>query len=83
MSMRSGQPKETCLDGIAFLHRTAGDGSITQPESTNPGFEERWNALKEHIESEAAEKMKQPARTSGLWQFNPEQNYLLFKPSSR
>lgn len=83
MSIRSGWGKETCLDEIEFMHRITGDGSITDSASTHPGFEERWQALKQYAESEKAATSIQSGAgvTRGTWTFDPQLNVLIFQPS--
>lgn len=85
MTVRSGWDTEACLGEIEFMHRTLGDGSITDPESSHPGFEERWQALKQYAESDKAATSIQNGGgvTRGTWSFDPQLNVLMFQPSQR
>ena len=48
MLARAGYPDRICEQGLMFFHRSVGDGSITEPESTHPGYEERLAAMRAH-----------------------------------
>jgi hypothetical protein len=36
---------------LEFMARSIGDGSITEPESSHPGYEERLAALRAHYDA--------------------------------
>ena len=46
MLSRAGYPGRVCQQELEFMHRSVGDGSITEPESTHPGYEERLKATR-------------------------------------
>ena len=57
----TGYPAHICQQELEFMARSIGDGSITEPESTHPGYEERLAAMRAHYD--AIEK-KPPAPES-------------------
>lgn len=51
MLARAGFPGRVCEQDLAFMARSVGDGSITEPESTHPGYEERLAAMRAHYDA--------------------------------
>ena len=62
MLARAGYPARICQHELEFMARSVGDGSITEPESTHPGYEERLAALRAHYD--AMEKQPPAAEPS-------------------
>ena len=83
MMTRAGYPEETCLEALDFLHKSSGDGSVTKPKDTHPGYTERIAALKAVIDSPQKTFMDRKESTEGIWLYKPTMNYLQFSPISR
>lgn len=83
MMTRAGYPEGTCLEGLDFLHKSSGDGSITKPKDTHPGYTDRIAALKAAIDSPQKTFMDRKESTEGVWLYKPDMNYLKFSPISR
>ena len=62
MLARAGYPARVCQHELAFMARSVGDGSITEPDATHPGYEERLAAMRAHYD--AMEKHPPAAETS-------------------
>ncbi len=62
MLARAGYPARICQQELEFMARSVGNGSITEPESTHPGYEERLAALRAHYD--AMEKQPPAAEPS-------------------
>ena len=62
MLARAGYPVRVCQHELAFMARSVGDGSITEPDATHPGYEERLAAMRAHYD--AMEKHPPAAETS-------------------
>lgn len=45
MMARAGYKGRICIDDLVFLHKSSGDGSATEPDSTHPGYDERIKEL--------------------------------------
>ena len=80
---RAGYPETTCLEALDFLHKSTGDGSITSPEDSHPGYDERMEALKSYIASSNKEFMNTEGSTSGVWSYRSDMNFLKFSPIPR
>lgn len=79
MTVRAGYPADTCEQDLRFLHRSSGNGGVTEPDSSHPGLQERIEKLNAYIagkpEGPAAE-----APTNGRWSYDSELNLLRFQP---
>jgi len=62
MLARAGYPARICQHELEFMARSVGDASITESESTHPGYEERLAALRAHYD--AMEKQPPAAEPS-------------------
>ena len=62
MLARAGYPARVCQHELAFMARSVGDGSITEPDATHPGYEERLAAMRVHYD--VLEKQPPAAQTS-------------------
>ena len=76
-------PKDTCVKALDFLHKTSGDGSITSPNDTHPGYSDRLSALQKYMNESTPEDAAEKNGTEGVWLYKPEMNYLKFSPVSR
>jgi hypothetical protein len=78
---RAGYGGRICLDALNFAHKSSGDGSATEPNSTHPGYDDRIKAITKfyaHLEKHP------PAKTSstpGQFHYSPADNLLSFTPS--
>ena len=79
----AGYPKDTCVKALDFLHKTSGDGSITSPSDTHPGYSDRLSALQEYMNESAPADAAEKNGTEGVWLYKPEMNYLKFSPVAR
>ena len=62
MLARAGYPGRVCQQELEFMARSIGDGSITEPDSSHPGYEERLAAMRAHYDP--LEKQPPPPKTS-------------------
>lgn len=94
MMARAGYRGRVCLDEMIFMHKSAGDGSATEEDSTHPGFDERIAALKAHYEKREKEQAAAKAKgktadylirrpTPGSFQYSPSDNLLTFVPRAQ
>ena len=79
----AGYPEDTCPRALDFLHKTSGDGSMTSPKDTHPGYSDRLLSLEAHINNSKAANVISKERTNGVWIYVPDMNYLKFSPISR
>lgn len=83
MLARAGYPARICQQELEFMARSVGDGSITEPDSTHPGYEERLAAMRSHYD--AMEK-KPPAPESSTrisTSYSRSDNLLTLTPQPR
>ncbi|MEI8252084.1 MAG: M48 family metalloprotease [Synechococcus sp. ELA057] len=88
MLANSGLRDRICLANLIFLHKSAGDGSATEPDSTHPGYDDRIKAMTRVYAAleQAQKKVKRksgPARqqgTPGSFRYDSEENLLIFTP---
>ena len=83
MLARAGYEGRVCQQELEFLHRSVGDGSITEPDSTHPGYEERLKAMRAHYD--AMEKQLPASQTSTLinTSYSSSDNLLTMTPQPR
>jgi hypothetical protein len=83
MLVRAGFPARQCEQDLAFMARSIGDASITEPDSTHPGYEERLSAIRAHYD--AIEKQAPTAEVSSRLSFsyNRNNNLLTMTPRPR
>jgi hypothetical protein len=83
MMWRSGYKGHICVDELVFLHKSSGDGSATEPDSTHPGYDERIKKLANFY----AKLEKNPPTitngTPGQFAYNSADNLLSFIPSGK
>jgi hypothetical protein len=80
MMARAGYRGRVCLDDLVFMHKSVGDGSSTEPDSTHPGYEERIAAMKAHYEQRERRPLKPQKATPGSVVYNRDDNLLTFVP---
>ena len=83
MLARAGYEGRVCQQELEFLHRSVGDGSITEPDSTHPGYEERLKAMRAHYD--AMEKQLPASQTSTRinTSYSSSDNLLTMTPQPR
>ena len=80
MMARAGYKGRVCQQELEFGHRSAGDGSATEPESTHPGYEERVKAMRLHYDALEKKPLKAQRSTSGGFHYDATDNLLTFSP---
>ena len=81
MIINSGYPKDTCLKSLVFLTKKNYLNAHTELKSTHPGHLERYESLKNFIETYNKEKeikLFKPYKWS--WKYNRNLNTLTFSP---
>lgn len=79
MTTRAGYPADLCERDLMFIHRSTGDGSITEPDSTHPGVQERIEKLKTYAAEHQSSLEAEPP-TKGSWLYDSDLNVLRFIP---
>jgi hypothetical protein len=88
MVANSGLPHRICLDNLIFLHKSAGDGSATEEDSTHPGYDDRiramtrfYDQLKPAVSSGIkSASLRRSAGTPGRFRYDSQNNLLIFTP---
>lgn len=83
MLTRAGYPARQCEQELAFMARSIGDASSTEPDSTHPGYEERLSAMRAHYD--AIEKQEPTSEVSSRvsFSYNRNNNLLTMTPRPR
>ena len=80
MLARAGYRGRVCQDDLSFMYRSIGDGSITEPDSTHPGYRERLAVMRAHYDAlEKHPPRPQPSTPVGF-RFNRADNLLTLQP---
>ena len=81
MVINAGFPKDTCLKSIIFLSKRNYIDAHTDLISTHPGHLERYESLKNFIETYNKEKeVKKFKHHKWSWRYNRNLNILTFSP---
>ena len=80
MLQRAGYPKRVCQEELQFMYRSVGDGSITEPDSTHPGYEERVAAMGSHYDAMAKQRPRPQPSTTLRFRYDPGDNLLTAVP---
>jgi len=80
MMARAGYKGRVCQQELEFGHRSAGDGSATEPESTHPGYEERVKAMRLHYDALEKKPPQAQRPTRGGFRYDADDNLLTFSP---
>ena len=83
MMARAGYVGRVCQQELEFMARSVGDGSITEPESTHPGYEERLEAMRAHYDAMEKQPAKTQADTRASYSYDPSDNLLTLTPQQR
>jgi hypothetical protein len=83
MLARAGYPARLCEQDLAFMARSIGDASITEPDSTHPGYEERLAAMRAHYADIEKQPPSPEASTRVSFSYNRSDNLLTLTPQPR
>jgi len=83
MLARAGYPARICQHELEFMARSIGDGSITEPESTHPGYEERLAALRAHYDAMEQQPPAAEPSTRISTSYSRSDNLLTITPQPR
>lgn len=83
MLARAGYPARICQQELMFMARSIGDGSITEPDSTHPGYEERLAAMRAHYDAMDKQPPVPEASTRVSFSYNRSDNLLTLTPQPR
>ncbi len=83
MLARAGYPARICQHELEFMARSIGDGSITEPESTHPGYEERLAAMRAHYDAMEQQSPAAEPSTRISTSYSRADNLLTLTPQPR
>ena len=83
MLARAGYPARICQHELEFMARSIGDGSITEPESTHPGYEERLAAMRAHYDAMEQQPPAAEPSTRISTSYSRSDNLLTLTPQPR
>jgi hypothetical protein len=83
MLARAGYPARICQHELEFMARSIGDGSITEPDSTHPGYEERLAAMTAHYDAMEKHPPAAEASTRISTSYSRSDNLLTLTPQPR
>ena len=80
---RAGYPTRICQHELTFMHHSMGDGEITQPDSTHPGYEERLSAMRRHYDKLEKQPPTPQPSTTLRFSYSRSDNLLTVTPQPR
>jgi hypothetical protein len=83
MLARAGYPARLCEQDLAFMARSIGDASNTEPDSTHPGYEERLAAMRAHYDAIEKQPPSPEASTRVSFSYSRSDNLLTLTPQPR
>jgi hypothetical protein len=83
MLARAGYPARLCEQDLAFMARSIGDASITEPDSTHPGYEERLAAMRAHYDAIEKQPPTAEVSTRVSFSYSRSDNLLTLTPQPR
>lgn len=83
MLARAGYPARICQHELELMARSIGDGSITEPESTHPGYEERLAAMRAHYDAMEQQSPAAEPSTRISTSYSRADNLLTLTPQPR
>ncbi|MBM5801211.1 MAG: hypothetical protein FJ077_10345 [Cyanobacteria bacterium K_DeepCast_35m_m2_023] len=83
MLARAGYPARICQHELEFMARSVGDGSITEPDSTHPGYEERLAATRAHYDAMEQQPPAAERSTRISTSYSRADNLLTLTPQPR
>ena len=83
MLARAGYPARLCEQDLAFMARSIGDASNTEPDSTHPGYEERLAAMRTFYDAIEKQPPTAEVSTRVSFRYNRSDNLLTLTPQPR
>jgi predicted Zn-dependent protease len=83
MLMRAGYKGRVCQQELEFMHRSIGDGSITEPESTHPGYEQRIKMMQAHYDTMEKQRTKIQPHTLASYNYDRSDNLFTLTPRKK
>ena len=83
MMRNAGFPIETCLDELKFIKRIEGNGAITEPNDTHPGYDEWVSEMEIFIANEKNKDIDKTSKTDLSWKYDRGLNVLIMTPIKR
>lgn len=83
MMARAGYKGKVCLDGLIFTHKSSGEAYATEPESTHPGFDERYKAMASFYAKLEKKPPVKASGTPGSFSYSRSDNLLSFIPDRK
>ena len=62
------------------MYSSIGNGSITEPESTHPGYEDRIKSMRNHYDALKKQPAKPQKDTRASYNYNEHDNLLTLTP---
>ena len=82
--INAGFPKDTCLKFLTYITKSEKLDTKTDPNSTHPGYLERYSALEKFVEKYQVNKeLKVYKSNKWRWEFNRDMNILTFIPLNK
>ena len=80
---RAGWKGRVCQEALVFMHRSVGDGTPTEEDSTHPGYEERIGAMRAHYDTLLKAPLKRQPDTQAGFAYDAKDNLLTLSPRSK
>ena len=80
MLSRSGYAGRVCQQELVFMYSSIGNGSITEPESTHPGYEDRIKSIRIHYDALKTQPTKPQKDTRARYNYDNHDNLLTLTP---
>ena len=80
MLTRSGYAGRVCQQELVFMYSSIGNGSITEPESTHPGYEDRIKSIRNHYDALKKQPTKPQNDTRARYNYDNHDNLLTLTP---
>lgn len=83
MLSRAGYVGRVCQQELVFLYSSIGNGSITEPESTHPGYEDRIKSIRNHYDTLSKQTTTPQKDTRASYNYDTFDNLLTLTPLPR
>ncbi len=80
MLSRARYAGRVCQQELVFLYSSIGNGSITEPESTHPGYEDRIKSIRIHYDALRRQLTKPQKDTRARYNYDNHDNLLTLTP---
>ena len=80
MLSRAGYAGRVCEQELVFMYSSIGNGSITEPESTHPGYEDRIKSIRIHYDALKTQPTKPQKDTRARYNYDNHDNLLTLTP---